>query len=57
MCSASLMPDKNMPNFCLLKQRIVNGQHCPAGVTEHGVDPLFYQGVDQYFCTGFFGHW
>jgi hypothetical protein len=51
------MPDKNVPNFCLLKQRIVNGQHCAAGVTEHGVHALFYQGVDQYFCTGFFGHW
>jgi hypothetical protein len=56
MRGTGLMPDEDVADFGVLEKRIINGQHRAAGIAEHGVHTLGEQGVYQYVCAGFFGH-
>ena len=56
MGSTCLVPDEDMFDLRMLEQRVVNWQNCAARIAEYDIHALFDQGLDQYVCTGFFGH-
>ena len=49
---ALLMAHQHMLHLVLLKDRIVNMQHRPAGVTENDIDTFFLQAADKNLSTG-----
>ena len=53
---ALLVPHQNMVHFVLLKQRVVDRQHCTARIAKKMLDALIGQCRDHHFRAGHFRH-
>jgi hypothetical protein len=57
MRRAAFLADEDVADAILLEDRIIDGKHGPARITEHDLDTEIGQGLDQDVCAGtFLGH-
>jgi hypothetical protein len=54
MCRALFVPDKNMTDFFLVKQRVINWQNRTARIPKNGVYALILEGLNHHLSASHF---
>ncbi len=55
MGRAAFLPHEDVLDPLLIEQRVINGEHRPAGIAEHNFHTLIIQGLNQNIGAGHFG--